>query len=199
MQYCRLCQSQAVLIKRRPSPYPPCLIALSSASLWQSFLMADRCFLSDFAVYLGLAGAAFLAATILPAQSELGLAVLIQSQDYALIWLLVAASIGNIAGAVVNYMIGRGLYQFQKPDAPEKIATPKRTKPSSRFYNKAAQWYERYGKWSLLLSWMPFIGDPLTVIAGYMRLGVLPFTVIVSIAKITRYLVVAYLSIALLI
>ena len=78
------------------------MIALSSASLWQSFLMADRCFLSDFAVYLGLAGAAFLAATILPAQSELGLAVLIQSQDYALIWLLVAASLGNIAGAVVK-------------------------------------------------------------------------------------------------
>ena len=132
-------------------------------------------------------------------QSELGLAVLIQSQDYALIWLLVAASIGNIAGAVVNYMIGRGLYQFQKPDALEKIATPKRTKPSSCFYNKAALWYERYGKWSLLLSWMPFIGDPLTVIAGYMRLGVLPFAIIVSIAKITRYLVVAYLSLALLI
>jgi len=81
--------------------------------------------LSDFAVYLGLAGAAFLAATILPAQSELGLAALIQSQDYALIWLLVAASLGNIAGAVVNYMIGRGLYQFQKPDAPEKTPASK--------------------------------------------------------------------------
>ena len=154
--------------------------------------------MSDFAVYLGLAGAAFLAATILPAQSELGLAVLIQSQDYALIWLLVAASIGNIAGACVNYVIGRGLYQFQKTDAPEKTATPKHKKPSSRFYSKAASWYERYGKWSLLLSWMPFIGDPLTVIAGYMRLGFLPFTIIVSIAKIARYLVVAYLSLALL-
>ena len=175
------------------------MIALSSASLWQSFIMPDRCFLSDFAVYLGLAGAAFLAATILPAQSELGLAALIQSQDYALIWLLVAASLGNIAGAVVNYMIGRGLYQFQKPDKKKKTPAPMRTKPSSRFYNKAAQWYERYGKWSLLLSWMPFIGDPLTVIAGYMRLGFLPFTIIVSIAKIARYLVVAYLSLVLLI
>ena len=154
--------------------------------------------MSDFAIYLGLAGAAFLAATILPAQSELGLAVLIQSQDYALIWLLVAASIGNIAGACVNYVIGRGLYQFQKPDAPEKTATPKHSNPTSRFYNKAASWYERYGKWSLLLSWMPFIGDPLTVIAGYMRLGFLPFMIIVAIAKITRYLVVAYLSLTLL-
>ena len=154
--------------------------------------------MSDFAIFLGLAGAAFLAATILPAQSELGLAVLIQSQDYALIWLLVAASIGNIAGACVNYVIGRGLYQFQKPDAPEKTATPKHSKPTSRFYNKAASWYERYGKWSLLLSWMPFIGDPLTVIAGYMRLGFLPFMIIVAIAKITRYLVVAYLSLTLL-
>ena len=154
--------------------------------------------MSDFAIYLGLAGAAFLAATILPAQSELGLAVLIQSQDYALIWLLAAASIGNIAGACVNYVIGRGLYQFQKPDAPEKTATPKHSKPTSRFYNKAASWYERYGKWSLLLSWMPFIGDPLTVIAGYMRLGFLPFMIIVAIAKITRYLVVAYLSLTLL-
>ena len=154
--------------------------------------------MSDFAIFLGLAGAAFLAATILPAQSELGLAVLIQSQDYALIWLLVAASIGNIAGACVNYVIGRGLYQFQKPDRENKTPAPKHSKPSSRFYNKAASWYERYGKWSLLLSWMPFIGDPLTVIAGYMRLGFLPFMIIVAIAKITRYLVVAYLSLTLL-
>lgn len=149
----------------------------------------------DITAYLGLAGAAFLAATILPAQSELGLAILIQSQQYALFWLIAAASIGNIAGAVVNYVIGRGLLKWQNHAAPEP---PSPAKTPSRFYNKATIWYQRYGKWSLLLSWVPFIGDPLTLIAGYMRLSLFNFLIIVSIAKVARYLVVAYLSLSFL-
>ena len=152
----------------------------------------------DITAYFGLAGIAFLAATILPAQSELGLAALINSQHYSLFWLLIAASSGNIAGAVVNYAIGRGLLRWQnRLPQKEKRQTPHATQPS-RFYNKAASWYERFGKWSLLLSWMPFIGDPLTVIAGYMRLRLFSFIIIVSFAKITRYLVVGYLSLSFL-
>lgn len=149
----------------------------------------------DLTAYLGLAGAAFLAATILPAQSELGLAILIQSQQYALFWLILAASIGNIAGAIVNYIIGRGLLRIQNR-AKDKPPSPSQ-KPS-RFHKQVTSWYQRYGKWSLLLSWMPFIGDPLTLIAGYMRLSFVSFLLIVSIAKIARYLVVAYLSLSLL-
>ena len=151
--------------------------------------------LPELTAYLGLAGAAFLAATILPAQSELGLAVLIQSQNYALFWLIMAASIGNIAGAVVNYIMGRGL---QKVRARVHDKPPSPAKKPSRFHKQATYWYQRYGKWSLLLSWMPFIGDPLTLIAGFMRLSFFTFLVIVSIAKITRYLVVAYLSLSFL-
>jgi len=64
---------------------------------------------SDIAVYAGLFGVSFLAATILPAQSELGLAGLIAADDYNL-WLLIGvASAGNTLGAVVNWGLGRGI------------------------------------------------------------------------------------------
>lgn len=182
-----------------------CISGDRAASVWALCPSQTGSPLSNLSAYFGLAGAAFLAATILPAQSELGLAILIQSQNYALFWLLMAASLGNIAGAVVNYALGRGLLQwkhrlsFKKPSIMAQSHTPHPpAKPPSAFYQKAVTFYDRYGKWCLLLSWMPLIGDPLTVIAGYMRLRFLSFLVIVAIAKITRYLIIAYLSLSLL-
>jgi membrane protein YqaA with SNARE-associated domain len=58
-------------------------------------------------------------------------------------------------------------------------------------------WYARYGKWSLLFSWLPIIGDPLTVVAGVMREPFLSFVVLVAIGKVGRYtlLSIATLSI----
>lgn len=56
---------------------------------------------------------------------------------------------------------------------------------------RAERWYRRFGKWSLLLSWVPIIGDPLTVVAGVLREPLPMFVFLVAIAKVGRYVVVA--------
>lgn len=128
-------------------------------------------------MYLSLFLVAFLAATLLPAQSEV-LVVSAQQMGYNvwLIWL--SASLGNTLGSVVNYVLGRFLLQYQHH----------RWFP---FKGKALErghwWFERYGKWSLLLAWAPFIGDALTFIAGMLRLSFWQFLVIVWISKAGRY------------
>lgn len=65
---------------------------------------------------------------------------------------------------------------------------------SDKALDRSTQWYQRYGKWSLLLSWMPFFGDGLTVIAGALREPLLTFTILVFIAKAGRYLVFALVT-----
>lgn len=135
-----------------------------------------------FAVYGGLFALAFAAATILPAQSEAALAGLLATHSFSPAMLVVVASIGNVLGSAVNWGLGRGIERFRdKPWFPLRPAT----------LNRAMRWYRRYGKWSLLLSWMPIIGDPLTVVAGVLREPLLSFVVIVALAKVSRYLVVA--------
>lgn len=136
-------------------------------------------------VYGGLFLLSFLAATIFPAQSEIGLAALILSQDYSLALLIVVASAGNTLGSVVNWALGRGVERFRDkrwfPVKPDRL-------------NRAIAWYRKYGRWSLLMSWAPFIGDPLTVVAGILREPILSFVLLVAIAKTVRYIVVAALT-----
>lgn len=139
----------------------------------------------DFGVYAGLFGLSFLAATILPAQSEIGLAALILSEDYSLSMLIIFASIGNTLGAVVNWVIG--LYVNQLKDKKWFPAKPEQL-------DKATGWYHKYGRWSLLLSWAPFIGDPLTLAAGVLREPFWSFFILVAIAKTGRYIIVAALT-----
>ncbi|GLR39829.1 hypothetical protein GCM10007880_03450 [Mesorhizobium amorphae] len=57
--------------------------------------------------------------------------------------------------------------------------------------DRAMTWYRRYGRWSLLLSWAPFVGDPLTIVAGTLREPLWSFVAIVAVAKVARYLAVA--------
>ena len=140
--------------------------------------------MAHLGVYSGLFIAAFLAATILPAQSEAGLAALILASPASVILLVATASLGNVLGSVVNWYLGRGIYRF----------TGKRWFQANTQLSRAKSWYERYGRWSLLLSWAPIIGDPLTVVAGIMREPLLRFLLIVGIAKTGRYIVVALLA-----
>ena len=128
--------------------------------------------------------AAFLAATILPAQSEAGLVALILVSPASVALLVVTASLGNVLGSVVNWYLGRGIYRF----------TGKRWFLANTQLSRATSWYALYGRWSLLLSWVPVIGDPLTVVAGIMREPLLRFLLIVGIAKTSRYIVVALLA-----
>ncbi|MER8612627.1 YqaA family protein [Mesorhizobium sp. M0435] len=140
--------------------------------------------MTDLAAYAALFLAAFIAATILPMQSEAVLVGLLLA-DYSP-WLVIAvASVGNVLGSVVNWLLGRGIERFRdRPWFPV----------DETGLARAQQWYRRYGKWSLLLSWVPVIGDPLTVVAGVMREPFLVFLLIVAIAKIGRYLVLAALT-----
>ena len=143
----------------------------------------------DIASYGGLFAVAFLAATILPAQSEIGLAGLLLSGDYSVALLIAVASLGNTLGAVVNWALGRWIEHFRDrkwfPAKPEQL-------------DKAVGWYHRYGRWSLLLSWVPVIGDPLTLAAGVLREPFWSFLVLVAVAKTVRYLLVSGITLNLL-
>jgi membrane protein YqaA with SNARE-associated domain len=135
-----------------------------------------------FAVYGGLFATAFAAATILPAQSEAALAALLATGSFSPATLVLVASIGNVLGSTVNWVLGRGIERFRdRPWFPVRPAA----------LGRAMGWYRRYGRWSLLLSWVPVIGDPLTVVAGVLREPLWSFVAIVAVAKIARYLAVA--------
>jgi membrane protein YqaA with SNARE-associated domain len=136
----------------------------------------------ELAAYGGLFAAAFIAATILPMQSEAALAALLAGGSFPAAALIAVASLGNVLGSVVNWLIGRGIERFR--DRPWFPASPAKL-------HRATRWYRRYGRWSLLLSWAPVIGDPLTVVAGALGEPLWSFVAIVAIAKVARYLVVA--------
>jgi membrane protein YqaA with SNARE-associated domain len=128
---------------------------------------------------------AFLAATILPAQSEILLAGMVLAEHYPA-WALVAvASAGNVLGSVANWVLGRFIARFEG----------KRWFPVSREHvAKAEGRYHRWGKWSLLLSWAPFVGDPLTVVAGVLREPLPVVLALVTVAKVGRYVAGAALA-----
>ncbi len=134
---------------------------------------------------LSLFSAAFIAATLLPAQSELVLAGLLVKGAQP-VWLLIAvATAGNVLGSSVNWLLGRWCERFRgRRWFPVK----------ERDIAKAEAWYRRYGRWSLLASWAPVIGDPLTLVAGILREPFRSFLILVCIAKLGRYLVVAALA-----
>lgn len=135
--------------------------------------------------YAGLALSACIAATLLPMQSEATLVALLTLKPGAVISLVAVASLGNVVGSQINWWLGTQLHRWQHrrwfPASAEQLA-------------RAQLWYQRYGRWSLLLSWMPVIGDPLTLVAGVLREPFWRFTLVVSIAKTGRYIVLAYVT-----
>ena len=144
--------------------------------------------MSELATLAGLFASALLAATILPMQSEAVLVALLVAGDHAP-WLLVAvASLGNVLGALINWWLGRGIEHFR-----DRRWFP--AKPAA--LERARRWYHRYGRWSLLASWVPVIGDPLTVAAGLMREPLPSFLALVTLAKVGRYVVLALVTLSL--
>ena len=135
-------------------------------------------------IYLSLFGISFLAATILPFSSELSLAGLISTSNFNNSLLLIAASLGNILGSVVNWFIGFYSRNF----------TSKKWFPFNELQiTTSSKWFEKFGKWSLLFAWVPILGDPLTLVAGLLRVKFLDFIILVAIGKVSRYLIVFYL------
>ncbi|MBA1228581.1 DedA family protein [Pseudomonas viridiflava] len=138
----------------------------------------------ELSSYFGLFMAALGAATLLPMQSETVLAGMLASKAYSTLTLLWVATLGNVLGSIVNWMLGRFIERLRH----------KRWFPISQTQlHKAQGFYLKYGYGSLLLSWVPIIGDPLTVMAGVLREPLWRFVLIVTLAKGARYLVVAAL------
>lgn len=145
-------------------------------------MVSWRCHIGEISAYASLFGAAFLAATLLPAQSEILLSALLISGRYSPVVLLLVATCGNVIGSVANWALGRFLSGYRDP--PWFPVSPSAAANAQR-------WYDRWGHWSLLLSWVPVIGDPLTFVGGLLRTKLHWFLLIVTIAKGGRYLVLA--------
>ena len=133
--------------------------------------------------YLSLFFSALIAATVFPAQSEMVLLYLVQQAAHPVWALVVVASIGNVLGAVINYALGYSVHRFKDrrwfPASPQQM-------------DRAQAFYAKWGRYSLLASWVPIIGDPITVVAGVLRDRFLVFLILVAIAKSGRYVVLAY-------
>jgi membrane protein YqaA with SNARE-associated domain len=130
----------------------------------------------------GLFTAALIAATLIPAQSEAVLVGLILAGGHPVWVLLIVATLGNVLGSVVNWALGRGAARLSGrrwfPVTPDRL-------------DRAASAYRRWGYWSLLASWVPVIGDPLTVAAGMLREPLWRFATLVTLAKGGRYVALA--------
>ena len=136
--------------------------------------------------YAGLFIAAFLAATILPFSSEVVLSLLLLKGLNPMVLVFIATS-GNVLGSFVNYAIGLWGSMF---------VVSKILKISEDEYIKTEQRFRKYGVYSLLFAWVPVIGDPLTVIAGALRINVVLFFALVTSGKLARYILVSYLTLS---
>ena len=127
----------------------------------------------------------FLAATILPLSSELTLISLLKTNSYSPFLLISTSSFGNILGSVFNWSLGFYLFEYIN----------KKWFPfSQNQIDVASNRFNRFGIWSLLFSWLPIIGDPLTLIAGILRVNFLLFLILVALGKISRYLFIYLLA-----
>lgn len=137
--------------------------------------------------YVGLFASALIAATILPMQSEAVLVGLLMQGERPIVTLLIIATVGNVLGSVVNWYIGRFSLRYKD----------RRWFPASKHQlARAENWYRRYGRWSLLGSWLPVVGDPLTIVAGILREPLVSFLLFVTLAKGARYVLLTTLTLA---
>lgn len=133
--------------------------------------------------YITLFTVAFLSATLLPLGSE-ALLLYDISQNYSLCLVWIFATVGNTLGSMFNYWLG-----LKGEDYLER-----KGHLSAKKMETARGFFDRFGGGTLLLSWVPIIGDPLTFIAGVLRYNFKCFVLIVTVAKGTRYAIVIFLS-----
>ncbi len=132
-------------------------------------------FNADSALWL-LFSSGFLSATLLPGASEASLLATLNLNSFP-VWVVVAvATLGNTLGGITNYGLG--------------LLLPNKTS-SQKHGLKAIQWIKKYGYWSLLLSWLPVIGDPLCLAAGWLRIKFWPSLILIAIGKAMRYFLLA--------
>ena len=133
-------------------------------------------------IYLILFFSAFISATLFPLGSE-ALLIYDIKEGYNIYFLVIVATMGNSLGSLLNYFLGlKGEeYLVEKKLINEKVIL------------KSKSYFDKYGSISLLFSWLPIIGDPITFVAGILKYDLKKFIVLVVIAKLSRYLFIAYL------
>ena len=125
---------------------------------------------------------AFISSTLFPGGSEAVLAYLASEAEHPLFILVLVATLGNTLGAMTSWGIGRLI--------AIRYSTEHLSKPAQQ---KAVERLQKYGSPILLLSWLPVIGDPLCVAAGWLRIHWLPSLVFISVGKLLRYWVIIYI------
>lgn len=136
--------------------------------------------------YISLFFSALIAATLLPMGSEILLVTLLnQGHNALLLWGV--ATLGNTLGSVINYALGYWANTY----VTQKYA-------DDRHWQKAQNFYNRYGIWSLLFAWLPIIGDPITLIAGLARTHFTSFLLLVFIGKSARYALLIVITLGLI-
>lgn len=129
----------------------------------------------------GLFVSAFISSTIAPGGSEAVLAYMVAEKVQPIVWLVSVATIGNTIGALTTWWLGS--IAAQKYPAESVLDKHKQ---------RALSWVKRWGNWSLLLSWLPVIGDALCFAAGWLKLPLLFSVALIFVGKLVRYLMVAY-------
>ncbi|QDY42803.1 YqaA family protein [Candidatus Pantoea soli] len=131
--------------------------------------------MSEFLTYGSLLVSSFLSATLLPGSSEALLIALLIARKGEICGLLLAASVGNTLGGLINILLGR-------------LLPPK---GQGRWHNTAITWLHRWGPAALIFSWLPLVGDLLCVFAGWLRFAWLPCALFLALGKTLRYIVIA--------
>ena len=140
-------------------------------------------------MYFSLFLSSFFSATLLPAQSEAVLAFQLVSNKNNLIYLIFVATLGNVLGSLVNWYLGRFCLKYkEKKWFPIKVNQ----------LEKGQKYYRKYGRFSLLFSWLPVIGDPITLVAGVLKEPLWSFLIFVTIAKGLRYIFVVVITLNLI-
>ncbi|MFP5077577.1 YqaA family protein [Rhizobium sp. YIM 134829] len=134
--------------------------------------------MTDLSLFVGIFAAAFLSATLLFGLSEAAIVAALQNPDLSRFAVVAVATGGNVLGALVNYVLGLWFLRFEG-----KRWFP--VSPAARL--RAERIFQRFGQPVLLLSWLPVVGDPLTLVAGLLRMPILPFLLFVTLGKAARY------------
>ena len=98
--------------------------------------------------------------------------------QYSVVWVIITATAGNTLGGMTNFLLGLWL--------------PNRTQ-KEKHGHKAIAWLKKYGYSALLFSWLPVIGDPLCLAAGWLRMKLLPCLILIVVGKAVRYSLLAAL------
>jgi len=124
---------------------------------------------------------ALISSTLFPGGSE-ALLLYRLNEGGDVMGLVVIATAGNVLGSLITYAMGRlgneAVHKKWLRISPEQI-------------KKAETWFATWGKPSLLMAWLPIVGDPLCLVAGLLRCGLIPFVLLVAAGKFIRYLIIA--------